>query len=160
DVAIADLGDVTGKVWVALGDGMGGFGTPTSFEVSTVSSGDIREPAAVKLGDMDNDGKLDAVTCNSTPTATVNTISILKHPSSIGAPSFSATPTEIPVGKQPFDVLVGQFDGANKLDIIAANRGGNTINVYLSDTAGATLSYATPTTYPAGMGPIALSRDD
>ena len=68
---------------------------------------------------------------------------------------------ELPCGNAPSDLLVGQFDGANKLDIIVANQGDNNINVYLSDTASmSTLSYGTPVSVPAGKGPSALSRDD
>jgi hypothetical protein len=160
DVVVSDLGDVTGKAWIATGDGAGNFSVQTPVEVST-DAVTVRSPQTLKLGDMDNDGKTDIVTCNSTSDPATNTISIIKTTTSGATVTFSATPTEIMTGKRPFDVLVGNYDGANKFDIIAANRGDNTIVVYLSDTAAiGTLTYATPASYPAGSGPIALRDDD
>jgi hypothetical protein len=160
DIALSDLGAVTGKVWVGRGNNDGTFVTPVSYEVSLQTGGNARSPVAVRLGDMDNNGKIDVVTTNVTNDPAVNSISILTSSSMSGTIILSATPTEISTGKVPQDLLIAQLDGANKLDIVVANAGDNSVSVLLSDNAAATLTYGTAAKYTVGEGPSALAFAD
>jgi len=161
DVVLAARGAVagTGSVWVARGAGNGTFAAATSFEVSTVSVGDVRRANVVRLADMNADGKLDVVTSNTTATTTVNSISILANTSVSGTVAL-ATPVELTAAARPRDMVLAQLDNSNKLDIILANAGNDTVSIYLSDTPGAPLTYAAPVNYTVGAGPYALAFAD
>jgi hypothetical protein len=159
DAVLADLGVVTGKAWVSLGNGSGGFGTPMSFEVTSTAT--VFSTIVARIGDMNNDGKIDIITANSEyPTPTTNTVSILTNTSTPGNLSMGATPTELMAGAVPIDMLVGQLDGQNQLDIVVANLAGNDINVFLSSSNAGALTFATPATYMVPGGPTALTFGD
>ncbi len=163
DVVQSDLGNDVGKVWVARGDGAGHFTVPTtSFVVSTVIDPDtVRQPVALRLGDMNNDGKPDVVTANVTVNSpTTNAVSILLNTSVSGTVALSATPIEITSGKRPQDLLLSQLDATNKLDIVVSNGDDNQVAVYLSDVAGAAVTFTAPVAYTVGLGPNAVAFAD
>ena len=92
DAVLADLGVVTGKVWVSRGDGAGNFATPVSSEVTQTAT--VYSALAARIGDMNNDGKVDIVVANSQyPTPTSNTIAILTNASTAGTVTLNP-PTE------------------------------------------------------------------
>ncbi len=159
DAVLADLGVVTGKAWVSRGNGNGTFNTPVSFEVTSTAT--VYSTVVARIGDMNNDGKLDIVTANTEyPSATSNIVSILTNTSTPGTVSFASAPTEVPAGGIPFDLLLDQLDGANKLDMVLANFNENKLRVFLSDNAGSALTFGAAAQYVVGAGPIALAFAD
>ena len=163
DIVQSDLGTDAGKIWVARGDGAGHFTVPTTFTYVSTTLLPFRAPLALRLGDMNNDGKVDVVTSNAVDQNNPGTITILLNASTSGTVAFSATPVEFTIAtKTPQDLLLSQLDGNNKLDIVVANAyvGENSVTVYLSDSAASAVTFAAPATYSVGMSPVALAFAD
>ncbi|HET7497684.1 MAG TPA: FG-GAP-like repeat-containing protein, partial [Candidatus Eisenbacteria bacterium] len=96
-------------------------------------------PVAVAVGDLNGDGKLDAVTADYGS----NTVSVLLGD---GSGNLSFTQQNM-AGSHPRAVALGDLDGDGFLDVVAANSGSNTISVWLnsgSGIMGARTDYATP----------------
>ena len=105
DLATANGSSANGGVAVLLGDGMGGFGTPTKYSFTGA-------PQSIAIGDFNQDGEFDLVTAN---TGNV-TVSVLLGD---GTGNF-ADPINFFVGSAPRHVAVGDFNGDNKDDIAIA----------------------------------------
>lgn len=108
------------------------FSARTDFTVGT-------NPVAVKIGDLNGDGKQDLVVSNSLP----GTLSVLFNTTTTGAstPSFSAK-TDFATAGNPFDVAIGDINGDGKPDLVSANHDPGNISVLLNTT---TIGAATPT---------------
>jgi hypothetical protein len=109
--------------------------------VSKINSttGPSTGPVAVAVGDLNGDGKLDAVTADYGS----NTVSVLLGN---GAGNLAFTQQNV-AGTHPRGVALGDLDGDGFLDVIAANAGSNTISVWINNGAGslgARTDYATP----------------
>ncbi|HYJ34314.1 MAG TPA: FG-GAP-like repeat-containing protein [Candidatus Binatia bacterium] len=94
---------------------------------------------AVAVGDLNGDGKLDAVTADYGS----GTVSVLLGD---GAGNLVFTQQAM-AGTHPRGVALGDLDGDGFLDVVAANSGSNTISVWLntgSGSLGARTDYATP----------------
>jgi hypothetical protein len=124
-----------------------GAATPTFAAAQAFNVG--ANPVAVAIGDLDGDGKPDIVVAN----ASANTLSILRNTTPPGSAtvSFAAQQT-VTTGSYPYSVALADLDGDGKLDLIAANVGGNSISVFRNTTAAgaATLSFAAPQTFITG----------
>ncbi|MCE2719691.1 MAG: VCBS repeat-containing protein [Anabaena sp. 49628_E55] len=110
-----------GIVSVAFGNGTGGFGATTNFNVGS-------GPASVKTGDFNGDGKSDLVVANDAS----NNVSILLGN---GTGGFGAT-TNFNVGLNPLSVVVGDFNGDGKSDLATANFSSNNVSVLLGNGNG------------------------
>ena len=96
-------------------------------------------PVAVAVGDLNGDGKLDAVTADYGS----NTVSVLLGD---GSGNLSFTQQNM-AGSHPRAVALGDLDGDGFLDVVAANSGSNTISVWINSgagTLGARVDYPTP----------------
>jgi hypothetical protein len=102
---IISANEAIGDVSVLLGHGDGTFGPNTDYGVGGGAVGD--NPVGVALGDLNGDGKLDAVTANGG----ANTVSVLLNTSSTTLPSLSIADTSVkenPLGTRyvTFDVTL------------------------------------------------------
>ena len=124
DVAVAN--SATGGVAVLLGNGNGGFSTPT---LNLTGS----SPSAVAIGDFNGDGKNDlAVTNNKS-----NNVSILLGN---GDGTFQGH-VDYPTAKSPWSVTTGHFNADGNLDLAvgAATAGTNRVSILVGDGHGAFL---------------------
>jgi hypothetical protein len=108
DLAVANLNGNT--VTIMLGNGLGGF---TAAPGSPFTAG--KTPYSVMVGDFDGNGVPDLAVSNSGD----NTVTVLPG---TGTGAFNATAgSPIAVGKGPYAVVVGDFNGDGIQDLATAN---------------------------------------
>ncbi len=142
-------------------------GTPGSFSFAAkLDFATGTGPTSVAIGDIDGDGKPDLAVANTNNnTGGPSTVSILRNTSSAGAVSFDAQAT-FAVGANPRSVVLGDFDGDGKLDLVVANSETSSANPTLTisvlrntSTAGA-VSFAAEQTFDVGSKPSAVAVGD
>ena len=143
DIVVANRD--SNNIAILLNNGLG-FGTPTVFRTGS-------RPYSVKLEDLDNDGDLDAVTANSKS----STISILR---SNGDGTFAAATHVKTGGKNPRDLVIGNFDGddAGTLDIVVANTGSRNVSLLQGDGSGRFVTR--PILFAVGAAPTSIVAAD
>jgi hypothetical protein len=105
-------------------------------------------PPSVATGDLNGDGKLDAVLPNFG-----NTVSIL-----LGNGDGTFQPrVDYPIGNTPRDVVIADFNGDGKLDLAVTNNGSNTVSVLLGNGDG---TFQPEVEYPTGSGSWAIATAD
>ena len=112
---------------VLLGNGLGGF----TLQPNQPSTGVNSQPVSLVLGDVNNDGKLDALTANFYS----NKQGVLLGD---GAGSF-ALQTNSPsagAGGSPAGVAAADLNGDSKLDFVTANSAANKVAVLVGDGLG------------------------
>ena len=148
-----DIGDVNGDghvdivtcnntantVSVLLGNGDGTFQKAIDY-----STGNNTSPEAVRLGDVNGDGKLDIVTANASTSA--NNISVLINN---GNGTF-ATPVTFGTATHPTSIAFGDLNGDGKLDIVTANYDSNNVSVLMGNGNG---TFKSAVNYDCGVGP-------
>jgi hypothetical protein len=127
---------------VLLGNGMGSFGTATSFAVGST-------PRSVAVGDFNGDGRPDLATANG---GSSNVSVLLGN----GMGSFG-TATSFEVGSAPGSVAVGDFNGDGRPDLATANIGSSTVSVLLGNGTG---SFGTATSFAVGLSPWSVAVGD
>ncbi len=128
DVVMTGLGfDDDGNqafVDVLLGDGDGAFGP---YELYPGADGATNGPG-LSLGDVDEDGDLDAVTGNTF----VEALSVLAGDGDGGfGPS-----VEVPTAGEPLDTALGDIDGDDHLDVVSVQLGRGAAVVHFGDGEG------------------------
>ena len=118
------------------------FGAPTNFGTGS-------GPAAVIVGDFNNDGVQDLATANGN----TNDVSVLLGN---GAGSFGAA-TNFAVGNNPRSVAAGDFNGDGNLDLATANAISNDVSILLGNGAG---GFAAATSFSVGTGPQSVAVSD
>ncbi|MBK8251369.1 MAG: VCBS repeat-containing protein [Polyangiaceae bacterium] len=125
--------------------GSGAFGTQVPEPQVQGSNGvAAAKPKSIVLGDMNNDGYLDAVTANSDDSTGKSSVSVFLNDGKgklllATKASFPLVGTDAPfeVGRQPVSVKVGDLNGDGVLDIVTANafveNGSSSVSVILSN---------------------------
>ncbi|MGJ5633573.1 DUF4347 domain-containing protein [Nostoc sp. CALU 1950] len=107
DLAVANYdSNNDSNVSILLGNGAGGFGIATNFDVGL-------NPASVTVIDFDNDGNSDLAVAN----AGSDTVSVLLGDGNGGF----GIATNFVVGTKPYSVTVGDFNKDGKSDLAVAN---------------------------------------
>jgi FG-GAP-like repeat len=139
------VGAVHGGYGVALGDGDGGFAVT---QVQTFPS-----PGwIVELGDADGDDDLDLVYIAGSPSGDPPRIEVRTGD---GAGHFSTTRRILPAGADPNDLALGDLDGDDDLDVVAATSAG--ANVWLNTGSDA---FAPPYAVDTGTNASDIVVDD
>ena len=107
-------------------------------------------PVAATTGDLNNDGRPDLVIANDNDTLAV----FLGNAS--GTFSFSQAITLAP-GSLPSAIVIGNFDGAARADIVVANAGTNNLSLFTGNNNG---TFEAAVTFGVGAAPRALTAVD
>ena len=119
-----------------------------SFEVAA-RFGAGGQPAAVAVGDFNEDSKPDVVVANYGGSS----LSVLLG---TGTGALGAG-TLLSVGSFPLGIVTGDFNGDGHLDLAAANFGSNNVSILLGTGTG---TFGPPTSYATGLGPTTLVAAD
>lgn len=111
-------------VYVALGDGAGGFTFKGHF-LSAVNSGSRH----IALGDLNGDGQVDVVTADQN----IGSVSVLLGD---GTGGFSLSGSFSSGSNGPSSVGIADFDGDSHADVVVSNRNSNVVGVLLGNGAG------------------------
>jgi hypothetical protein len=151
DLAVADqCGSAgcsdAGAVTVLSGNGDGSFQTTTSYAVGYF-------PSALAVGALDAHGHLGLIVANrcgkSRTCNDVGTASVLLGDNKGGF----TLKDDIPLGKQPSSIALGDMNGDGRLDLVVANRDDNNVAVLMGNGDG---TFKTPVTYPVGKSPSSV----
>jgi hypothetical protein len=125
-----------------------GFNPAVTYQVGTA-------PFAIASGDFNGDGKVDLVVANAgNPGAgDSGSVSILLGN---GDGTFQLA-SNIPAGKNPISIAVGDFNGDTRLDLAVADSGNSTLAVLLGNGDG---TFQAPVGYATGVGPTSIARGD
>ena len=119
DLAVANQG--SNDLSILLGDGAGGFSSPTSVVVGT-------GPLGLAAGDLNRDGEPDLAVAN----ADSDDLSILLGD---GEGGFNPAGSPIPLTNGPWYVSIGDLNRDNKLDLVVAHVGFSGTNVPSRDVS-------------------------
>ncbi|CAF4960860.1 unnamed protein product, partial [Rotaria sp. Silwood1] len=132
--------------------------TPVSFSGrSDYTAGTA--PRYISTGDFNGDGKPDLVDANSTS----NSVSIFLNTTTPGASSPSFSPkTDFTTGTTPQSVVIGDFNGDGKPDLVTANNGALSVSVLLNTTTpgASTPTFSAKTDFTTGSLPRGVSIGD
>ncbi|MFT3679245.1 MAG: FG-GAP-like repeat-containing protein [Ferruginibacter sp.] len=110
-------------------------------------------PSAVRVADIDADGKLDIVVANGGS----NSISVYRNTGT--APTIFSFDSKIDfaTGASPYSLAIADFDSDGKPDVATVNRGGaNTVSVLRNTSTAGAVSFAAKTDLTAGNDPISI----
>jgi hypothetical protein len=139
-----DIAVVSGPhlVSIRLGDGAGGFGAPSSFNI-------LPNPSSLVVADFNGDGKQDIAT---THLVSNNVLVFLGD----GAGGFTSS-AQIPVGTFPSSIATGDFNSDGLPDFVTANTGTANVSVVLGDPVA---GFGPVTNFGAGGEPHAVAVGD
>ena len=116
------------------------------FSSSTFSVG--REPLSLAIGDVNGDGHQDLVVVNETDD---DITVLLGNGDGTFLPSAAG---DVPAGRRPSFVALGDLDVDGDLDMAVADRAGNAALALLGDGSG---GFPTSQPTPAGAGPVSVA---
>jgi len=147
-------GGASNRVSVRLGNGSGGFTSPTPPQVTLPNSSG---PVSVAVGDFNGDSNQDFVTANILS----DKVSIRLGNGSGGFTSPATPEITLPAGSSPYSVAVGDFNGDGNQDFVTANFDSSKVSIRLGNGNGGFTSPATPEiTLPAGSSPYSVAVGD
>lgn len=127
-----------GLVVVYLGNGAGGFSSPTNFAANS-------SPVAIAAGDLDGDTIPDVVVTNFNP----NYISVLKG---LGSGLF-AGPVTYATATSPNSIVLSDMNGDTLLDAVVAAKNSNSVSVLLGNGVG---GFGAATNFTVGTAPVVV----
>jgi len=145
DLVVANGTNVSGRLSIALGNGTGGFGTPTN-----ILNGTGNQIAAVAVGDVNGDTKPDILLSSSVS----HSITVMLGNGS-GSATFSKNVGS--GGLVPIFLAMRDLNGDGKLDLVTANSGSDNVSVLLGDGAG---DFGPAATFAIGRGPRWIAVTD
>lgn len=152
-VVTVDSGVGTGTVQLDLTGGaiadLAGNGLAGGAFLPDAQSAVGSRPMNVALGDINNDGHLDAVVQNYTG----NNASVLLGN---GDGTFAPQST-VPLGSLPVSVTLGDVNADGNLDMLVPYNYGNYVSILLGDGTGA---FAAPSSYATGAAPYSAALGD
>ncbi len=141
DIAAVNNATTPGQVAILLGNGDGSFQTPIEYSVGTA-------PAAIAVGDFNQDGIPDLVVANNGSSS----ISVLIGK---GDGTFKAA-VNYAVGSGPFAVAKGNFNSDIFPDLAVVNETGATVTILLNNGDGTFTSTHTYSTGLSAPGSVAV----
>ncbi len=144
DLIAANYGSAT--VSVMLGNGNGSFFSARNFPTGAGASG-------VAVADVNGDGRPELITAD----ATINMVSVLQSDSAAPGLGTFQSAQKFNTGALPYAVVTADLQHDGKLDIVTANRTGNSISVLLGNGDG---TFQANQDYPAGSNPRGLTVAD
>ena len=145
-VDLASANFVHNNVSVMLGNGSGGFSSPTNFAVGS-------NPRSFAVSDLNLDGKVDLIVAARNPSADSNQISVLLGN---GAGGFAPAVTTSPV-TTPYVIAAGDLNLDGKPDIAVASISTARVFVLLGDGAG---GFGVATGFNVGTSPLFVALAD
>lgn len=128
--------------------------------VNIITKGNDNEECVV--GDLDGDGKLDFIVTNGAGSVTVPTgsysFSVFRNTSSIGSISFART--DYPTSTACFFATINDLNGDGKPDIAVANRGYNTISVFINASTPGNISFNPKVDFLTNSQPYFITAGD
>jgi len=164
DVIVANYGG--GDVSVLLNTTITGAGTPSLATQQTYALGPTgqEQPFSVTTADINGDGKPDLITADLSVgemSVLINTTAALAASSTFASSVGFLTGTGT-TSTNPRSVAAADINGDNKPDVIVANRGENTVSVFLNTTTvGApTPTFAAQQIFATGTRPVNVAVAD
>ena len=153
DLAVANQGEDTVSLLLSngpmLSTGAGGYTLGVSFQVG-------KHPSAMAVADFNKDGYPDLVVTNQD----AHTITILlSDPNGWANPPKNITLGPFTGGVRPDFVVVGDFDGDNKLDLAITNRDTNNVTVLKGDGNGGFTAFP-GSPFAVGTSPSCIAAAD
>lgn len=145
-----------------------GSGIPINFYQRSANLATGTIPYSTALGDLDGDGRLDMVVANSTVfySTLIPTISLFRNTANSPADfPFTTARVDInlPAGRGPFGVTIGDVNGDGKPDLVVANFSANILSVWRNIAVAGSLnaaSFDARVDYPVPAKPVFVSIDD
>jgi hypothetical protein len=131
---------------ILLGDGKGGFSTPTYFTVG-------QAPQSMSIADYNGDGFADIAISNSLPMTMNSTVAVLFGDGKGGF----AERLPLEIGVLGRGTGAADFNRDGHLDLVVANSASNSVSVLLGDGKG---HFAAKVDFPVGTNPRKLAVGD
>ncbi|MDZ4668151.1 MAG: VCBS repeat-containing protein [bacterium] len=127
----------------------------TSFDLLTLSA----SPGAVKLADLNGDGKNEIVVGYNSSTNSSFSVFFNQY-NGISFNSSSFARIDFSAGSNPQGLALADFDLDGKTDIAVSNYGSSNVYVFKNNSTLTTISMATAISYSVGSGPGSLTAGD
>jgi hypothetical protein len=111
--------------------------------------------SAITTGDLDGDGKMDLVLVNFNDSC----ISVLQNTSTPGNISY-APKVNFSTGRNPLNIVIGDFNGDGKPDLAVSNSYDNTVSILKNTSGAGTISFEPKVDFYIGFSPNYLAVGD